>query len=384
MKKRAIPIVLAVVLIFSISYAAYALKPATNIDLSRRASDAASRICESIPENEFGGIYHDGGTVYVNIVENSYSKYKGTAAEQNGVKVVYNPVKFSLQELQAATDSIFSRLNESEHHYDIIKADANDVTNMIDIEIRPASDEVYEIAAEYIDLEYVNVTVLPDDYILEFTFATEPPDTAVENAPKTNETKGTLGKIYPGNVIRIGSNNVFCTAGPRQSSSTFYTCGHAPKEYFNPSQNVYINDPNRGYVSVGNTGSVIYGNLGDRSIVTVSGGKYTLPSKNGFMFGNSTYSYKAGRVGDEVEMHGGYSGITKGKITAVNQEVTVGQTVVKNLYKASYTCKSGDSGAAVFSRNIVNSTGYCYGVQSIGESYNSSGQYFTVSYFSNV
>ena len=384
MKKRVILIALATVLVLMLSCAAFAVKPTENVDLNLRAGDVASKLSKSIPESEFGGIYLDGDTVHVNIVENSYSKFKDAAAVQDGVKVVYNPVKFSLEALQAATDSIFARLNESEQSYDIITADANDMTNKIDIEIRPASDEVYEIAAEYIDLEYVNVIVLPDDYRLDFTFATEPPETAIKNAVETNDTKGTLGTIYPGNVIRIGANSVFCTAGPRRSSSTFYTCGHAPKEYFNPSQSVYINNPNRGYVSVGNTGSVVLGNLGDRSIVTVSGGQYTLPSKNGFMFGNSTYSYKDGSVGEEVEMHGGYSGITKGKITAINQEVTVGQTVVKNLCKASYTCKNGDSGAAVFSRNIVNSTGFCYGVHSIGGNYNSAGQYYAVSYFSKV
>lgn len=187
MKKRVIISAVAAVLVLTLSCI---VKPtlerrvlrspiaesyAVNAALNRRAGDVASKLSESIPESEFGGVYLDGDTVYVNIVESGYSKFKDAAAVQDGVKVVYNPVKFSLGALQAATDSIFARLNESEQSYDIITADANDMTNKIDIEIRPASDEVYEIAAEYIDLEYVNVTVLPDDYRLDFVTANELP-----------------------------------------------------------------------------------------------------------------------------------------------------------------------------------------------------------------
>lgn len=191
MKKRVIISAVAAVLVLTLSCIvkptlerrvlrspiaeSYAVNPVENPDLNRRAGDVASKLSESIPESEFGGVYLDGDTVYVNIVESSYSKFKDAAAVQDGVKVVYNPVKFSLGALQAATDSIFARLNESEQSYDIITADANDMTNKIDIEIRPASDEVYEIAAEYIDLEHVNVTVLPDDYRLDFVTANELP-----------------------------------------------------------------------------------------------------------------------------------------------------------------------------------------------------------------
>ena len=57
----------------------------------------------------------------------------------------------------------------------MVIADANDVTNKVDIEVRPLRDEVYEIASEYIDLEYVNITELPEDYSLELTPAEELP-----------------------------------------------------------------------------------------------------------------------------------------------------------------------------------------------------------------
>lgn len=345
------------------------------------ASNAADEICNALSENIFGGTYIENGKVYINIVENAFENFSNSYTARNTANIIYKPVKFSLAELQNITDCIFDRLQNSPVNYDVIIADANDVTNMVDIEIRPLNDEIYEIAAEYIDLEYVNVTLLPNDFELSFTTATEPPEVNVASETASSGS-GLLGTIYPGMVIRIGSDNHFCTTGPRYNSSKFYTCGHAPCEYFNPYQTVYINHPIRGYIEIGTTGNVICGDEGDSSIVTLSGIQYSLPSTNGFPTGTSTYSYKSGKVGDSIEMHGTYSGLTTGTISAINQTATVGSKTIKNLSKASYTCKNGDSGAAVFSRNITTKTGYCYGIQSLGANYNSSGGYYATSYFS--
>lgn len=145
------------------------------VDRQRKASDMADKVKAEFSDKVFGGIYIDDGKVYVNLTQDEFKKLKNTEEERDGVKIIYRPVKFSLEALQTAADSIFDRLNSSENKYDIVTADANDVTNKVDIEVRPLRDEVYEIASEYIDLAYVNITELPDDYSLEFTPAEELP-----------------------------------------------------------------------------------------------------------------------------------------------------------------------------------------------------------------
>ena len=152
----------------SIDGASTTSEPPT-VDRQRKASDMADKVKAEFSDKVFGGIYIDDGKVYVNLT------LANTEEERDGVKINYKPVKFSLETLQAAADSIFERLNSSENKYDIVIADANDVTNKVDIEVRPLRDEVYEIASEYIDLEYVNITELPEDYSLELTPAEDLP-----------------------------------------------------------------------------------------------------------------------------------------------------------------------------------------------------------------
>lgn len=159
----------------SIDGASTTSEPPT-VDRQRKASDMADKVEAEFSDKVFGGIYIDDGKVYVNLTEDEFKKLANTEEERDGVKINYKPVKFSLETLQAAADSIFERLNSSENKYDIVTADANDVTNKVDIEVRPLRDEVYEIASEYIDLEYVNITELPEDYSLEFTPAEELPE----------------------------------------------------------------------------------------------------------------------------------------------------------------------------------------------------------------
>ena len=183
MKKFAL--VLTVLLILILSAACGQQNPADGapttaepptVDRQRKASDMADKVKAEFSDKVFGGIYIDDGKVYVNLTEDEFKKLANTEEERDGVKINYKPVKFSLETLPAATDSIFERLNSSENKYDIVTADANDVTNKVDIEVRPLRDEVYEIASEYIDLEYVNITELPEDYSLEFTPAEKLPE----------------------------------------------------------------------------------------------------------------------------------------------------------------------------------------------------------------
>ena len=138
----------------SIDGASTTSEPPT-VDRQRKASDMADKVKAEFSDKVFGGIYIDDGKVYVNLTEDEFKKLANTEEERDGV---------------------FERLNSSENKYDIVTADANDVTNKVDIEVRPLRDEVYEIASEYIDLEYVNITELPEDYSLEFTPAEKLPE----------------------------------------------------------------------------------------------------------------------------------------------------------------------------------------------------------------
>lgn len=113
-----------------------------------------------------GGIYiEDNGTIVVNLVESEFKKLSSSAEERNGIKIVYKPVKYALSELE----NIKKQLEPFMAEYKIATLDANEVTNKIDIQLYEENAEINSLVSEYIDLEYINISVLPEGYRFEFT-----------------------------------------------------------------------------------------------------------------------------------------------------------------------------------------------------------------------
>lgn len=83
---------------------------------------------------------------------------------------------------------------------------------------------------------------------------------------------------------------------------------------------------------------------------------------------NNSYSFLSPQIGTKVTMRGAYS-VSSGTVTNLNVVVNPsGSSVSLTLAKATYTCKHGDSGAAVFNDYNGNSSNIttCYGMQSVG------------------
>lgn len=113
-----------------------------------------------------GGIYiEDDGTIVVNLVENEFKKLSSSTEERNGIKIVYKSVKYALSELE----NIKKQLEPFMAEYKIATLDANEATNKIDIQLYEENAEINSLVSEYIDLEYVNISVLPEGYKFKFT-----------------------------------------------------------------------------------------------------------------------------------------------------------------------------------------------------------------------
>lgn len=196
------------------------------------------------------------------------------------------------------------------------------------------------------------------------------------------EPAALYGTIYPGKAITVG-NSVAATAGPRNSTTSFSTCGHAAVQAFNLSVQV-------DGINIGTISAYTFGTDGDRAAVSLSSTAfYDLPSTNCFVAGlgnyTKTYSYTTSLVGTSVEMHGAVSSRSTGQIESVDTtcSTTISGTtyIIQNQIKASYTCQAGDSGAGVFSLNAINSnSAICYGIQSSGM--NKVSGVYTSSFFS--
>lgn len=356
---------------------AFAAENETEVDLNQLATN----YMRDIPESAFGGVYYnEEGQLVVNIKEGSNVNI---AVPMSG-DVIIDSVQYSLAELEAMKESLEQYMQE----YNIVTLDADEVNNSVTIEINQDDGRIYTLidSLDNIDPSIVEITVLPADYTIENTdklceeievgevpeeFAGMYEDGGSERAAGTTVT------IYPGMKIYFETSTGYnqLSAGPRYNSSTFCSAGHGIGDIAKPT--VYSATSTK----LGTVSSSYFGSSGDHSFIR-AGGSGVLPSANTLYGKTGKYTISpSGIVGNSVEMWGGVSGITSGKITATNITATVSGTTVKGLSKASYTCQSGDSGAAVFSSGVsTDSAGLCYGIQSAGS--DSGNGVYRTSYFS--
>ena len=322
-----------------------------------------------IPENIFGGMYYDENkNIVINVTEiPTKNGMKTTSKSVNGVNIRYNIVDKTLAELEAVHQALVPYMAE----FGIMSLDANDVTNKIDIVLyqdhAKSIEEVEELVSQFIDLKYVTVSVLEKNLTVKPTVLKTPIDLWTQSIESQSVEPRSTYTIYPGTeVVKVDSTYAYSyTAGPKISSTKFYTAGHAAYDIFNPS--IYNNLG----LLIGSQGSLVFGPNGDEMKVTISNTyNFSLPSTNKFVIGSGVYSYwyTSNIVGEDVDMHGSKSGISSGTVQLVNQTVYLVDydVTVGNLALADYTCRQGDSGAGVFDANAHLNGGYCYGIQSMG------------------
>lgn len=344
----------------------------------KRQHETIDYVCKTIPEDIFGGVYLDENqNIIVNITEENKELIECVQSRFNGEKIIFKKVELSL----AYLEEVHAKLNNYMKEYNIAGIDANEVTNKIDIELYKDMPEIYDFLADFISIKHVNISVIPEGR--KYSFCVKKCDDSKEEKTLSAESSQMAATmvLYPG--LTINKDGYEYTVGPKYSATTFKTSGHASRYGSGTSFYMTVSGIRR---KVGTTQSYSLGFGGDHMTVSVNSMYFSLPSTNRFAAGSGTYSITSTHpTGTNIEMHGGKSGVSQGKITGTNQSVYIqdlGITIF-NLGRASYTSQGGDSGAGVFSANAINVTGYCYGIQSIGVFDNNS-QISTYSYFSYI
>ena len=122
------------------------------------------KIKNKIPTEFFGGLYFDSnGNIVVNVTDTTKSNIRDiikTISDTNkNVNITFNIVDKSLIELESVCEALIPFMKE----YNIASLDADDVTNKIDIELYKEDSRIEDLVKQYIDLEYVNISILPEN-----------------------------------------------------------------------------------------------------------------------------------------------------------------------------------------------------------------------------
>ena len=326
--------------------------------------------------NEFGGLYYDGDTLIVNIVDSqgtaSLRRQLSRKAMEN-VDVEYRMVAYSMSELEDIKDF----LTDYMYDYGIATLDANEVTNQVDICLKYYSEENVESIKDAVlsrggKIDYLNFINNSDTVILSTVgHETNNTPSAFPLSDDVASATATAAKRYlSGSKIYIGDGSY--TLGPALSSSKAYSAGH---EF---SGTVSVNDSMG--LPIGSATSHYGGSSGDWSKITMYNGDF-FP-----VVGRATPT-----VGKQVYMIGATSGETTGKITKTNVSVSANPpyATLTGMCAGSYECDLGDSGAGLFDCGIedcftTSSDGNTYGIQSSGLFYVDSGEWAGTSYFTPI
>ncbi|MBQ2881436.1 MAG: hypothetical protein IJE40_04145 [Clostridia bacterium] len=176
MKMRSIKTIVIITLIITITLfvAMFTINAKEDYQLNNMTlNDVAAVVYNEIPVKSFGGMYIDNsGNLVVNVVDTDVIPRANKASMNRSmgkINIIYKTVEKSLQELTAVQQALIPYMIE----YGIAILDANDVTNLVDITLNydhPKSIEELEALVEtFIDLKYVNITVLPDGTQIELT-----------------------------------------------------------------------------------------------------------------------------------------------------------------------------------------------------------------------
>lgn len=318
---------------------------------------------DQVDHDFFGGIYYDDdGTLVVNVVGKPTEIFSGlpTPISDNS-SIRYKSVEHSLKELEDVKDSLANYMAQ----YDIAMLDANEMTNQIDVALYNYTDEnmnelyaIVEAISPGIPLNFLDYS----NCSLNTTVAYERPNYAesMKVLDLDKESAQSSINIYSGFPIKI--NGGYYTLGPITSSQRAFTAGHGVGTTATVTSAFNFLD------TIGGAFGIYGGNSGDWSRINLSSNT----SANGFCsLGNPV-------MNRSVRMLGAVSGPQSGRILQTN--VTIGAPApVANLTgmcSASYSCQSGDSGAAIMDSN----GNYCVGVQSSALFYEN-GSWAGTSYF---
>lgn len=330
---------------------------ASSHDVSADSSDDVTSTVNFINSNftsdEFGGIYYDGDTLVVNVVDSTDFWAHNSAVQKidSNIDVEYRMVKYSLQELENVKEFLTPLM----HDFEISILDANEVTNQVDIFLSNYDEEIIEDIKAYVAENLFNIDFLNfidnGDKVLVSTVAYDLSASTFDvwDDVILDEAGVARTRYFPGAGIIIGNGGY--TLGPALSSSQAYSAGHG----FHGTVNIYDSIG----LPIGRATSHYGGSSGDWSSVNIYDSEYYPVVKRGTPIS-----------GTRVYMIGAVSGETSGKINKTNISVAAEApyATLTGMCSGTYSCKKGDSGAGIFSQGIsdlINSSnGITYGIQS--------------------
>lgn len=158
--KRLVCFLFVTVLLASmVSISAEATLEACSFDDSNGVNDVIDSINENFQANEFGGIYYDGDTLIINIVESENFLRRNMLMKEisSTVDVEYRMVKYSIQELEETKEFLTPVMND----FNISVLDANEITNQVDVFLKEYNEETIRnieayTASNCYNIEYLN------------------------------------------------------------------------------------------------------------------------------------------------------------------------------------------------------------------------------------
>ena len=127
---------------------------------------AITIIQSSIPDELFGGHFlNEQGDIVVNVTDLDKVCVDLIQKRIGPLKIICHEVNVPLSYLEKAHEALVPYMAE----LGIISLDANDVTNKLDVVLEAQSREAECFIADIIDLDFVNISVMPDNYYLKFT-----------------------------------------------------------------------------------------------------------------------------------------------------------------------------------------------------------------------
>ena len=126
----------------------------------------AYQVASSISPDAFGGFYRNSkGEIVMNICEDYKEQIMHYSSILAMEDIKIGIVKFSLKFLTSVKDALSPHMLK----YNIAMIDANDETNKVDIVLYRTNDQLLDFVAQFIDLEYVNISVLEEGAEIRLT-----------------------------------------------------------------------------------------------------------------------------------------------------------------------------------------------------------------------
>ena len=302
-------------------------------------------------ENEYGGCYIENGVVHLFAIENGTPKEYLSQLSKMGCAIEY--ASYSLSYLKG----IMTEITEIAKGSESVTIELNDIKNSIIVSIF-GEDDTKRLGSILQKKDFFNAVVV-DSLSSPISF---------ESATINEKSTAATYNVFAG--TSVSSNGGF-TAGFCHGPGGFYMCGHG----------LYVGATIKSILgtTIGTVTKRQFSGNTDAAYVTITNPNWSAVKK--CITGETYYAglmynryYTAGTV---VNMKGAKTTTSTGVIQSSSVTVIAGGVTLTDQVKASYTCKNGDSGAAVFNLSSI-----ALGIQSSGTNYNNTSQCYTTSFFS--